>query len=123
MPSAGQRGGHISDKTMTIALQYHDLAQKLSNETAAQIKREICQLETEASRLEHYVSMLCERQSLIIRRYYLEGKQWADICAEVHASKRSLASERDRALAALASMYQFLADVCESGPVGAEPAE
>ena len=116
----GGKNGRISDKTMMIATQYQDAAQKLNAETAAQINAELQALVEETERLEHYISLLSERQALIIQRYYFEGRSWSDVGLELHLSRGTLNGERGRALDTLASMYRFIESVSGDNSGGAE---
>ena len=115
LPGSQHGAGIISDKTMTIAMQYRDVALRLNNESALQITRELRALEEETDRLDHFVSLLSERQAMVIRKYYFEGRSWSEIEAESSISKRSLTNERNHALTALTSMYQFLDSINDAG--------
>lgn len=108
LPGSQHGMGMIPDKTMTTAMQYRKMALRQNNETISQIIRELLPLEEETERLERFVSLLSERQKLVIQGHYFEGRSWSEIEAETKRSKRSLTNERNHALDALASMYQFL---------------
>jgi len=116
----GGKSGQISDRTMMIALQYQEEAQKLNAETAAQIKGELQTLVAEIARLERYISLLNERQKEIIQRRYFEGQSWSDIEAELGLSRGTLNAERSRALDTLVSMYQFIESFNGDDSGGAE---
>jgi len=98
----------ISDKTMAAALKYKDVMAAMNNETASEVMRELRMVESELRRLEHYLSLLPERQGVIIKRYYIEGRKWEDIEKELHVSRRVLLYHRDAGLEILASMYDYL---------------
>jgi hypothetical protein len=49
-------------------------------------------------------------QSQIIQLYYFEGKPWGEIEEELHMTKKTLSSHRDKGLLALAAMYHFVSD-------------
>jgi hypothetical protein len=105
---AGQRGGLVTDRTMSAAMKYKDATDTLNREAVKDIQREIWMIEAEMRRLEHYLSLLTERQGLIVRRYYIDGVKWEAIEKELHLSKRVLIYHRDAGLDELASMYKYL---------------
>ena len=100
--------GHISDKTMMIALQYKDAGNRLLNDTVFQISQELVNLESEVGRLEHYVSLISEQSSQIIRLYYFAEKLFPDISSELNLSKRTIVKYRDMGINELVEMYQYL---------------
>ena len=73
----GRRGGgHLSDKTMAIALQYKNIKEDMEIEMFSAIRRELNMLEVELSRLERYVSLLDKPKADVIRLLYFERKSW-----------------------------------------------
>ena len=105
--------GHISNKTMAIALQYQDIMQRINNETISGIIAELRSLEAEVSRLEYYVSLLDERKATAIRLLYFEQKSWNVTESELHVSKGTLSACRNDALSDLTKMYSYLSGVRE----------
>ena len=103
--------GHISDKTMLIATQFRDKADRLNQETIMEIARELHSVERQLSKLEFYVSQLEEKQAEVIRKYYFEGKTWGELQREMHLSPRTLLKRRDDGLDALVSIYSYLGQV------------
>ena len=104
----GGKSNRISDKTMTIALQYQDAAQRINIETINAIMLELRTLETDVERLEHYISLLDKKLANVINLFYFENKTWPDLEKELHLSKRTLMHQRDEAVAALVSMYSYI---------------
>lgn len=99
--------GHISDKTLYIALNYQLKADKLNADTRKEIVDQLVKLEQEQRRLEYYVSLLEKRQALVIRMAYFEGKTWEDVAEKVGVIMRTVHKIKNRALEQLAEMYQF----------------
>lgn len=105
------KGGYISNKTMMIALQYPEIAQKLNNEPIVQITNELQSIEVEVDRIDRYLSLLEQRQADVIRLYYFECRTWAELENELFLSKKTLQNIRDEGVNELARMYQFIDDV------------
>lgn len=101
--------GHVSDKTMYIALNYREAAENLNAGVVDSIVSKLVPLERETDRLEHYVALLDTRQAAVIRRYYFERLSWDRICSEMQATPKTLRKVRDAAIDALAEMYEFAA--------------
>lgn len=100
--------GHISNKTMMIALQYQDTAERINGDVVAEIMQELSALEAEVARIDYYLTLLDEGKALVLRRYYVEQKSWAEIGAELHLSQRALIKRRDDGVGELAEMFGFL---------------
>ena len=67
-------GGHPSDKTMAIALQYKGIKNRIESEALGDIRSELRMLEAEVTRLEFYVSLLDKLESDILRLKYFEKR-------------------------------------------------
>ena len=107
----GSRRGHISDKTMAIAFEYHNISHRMNSEAINEIMRDMGGVEEDIIRIEKYVSLLDELSSNIISLYYFHRKTWDDIETQLGIKKRSLQRYRDSAIDNLASMYSYLADL------------
>ena len=70
----GHPDGHISDKTLYIALNYQSKADKLNADIKEEIVVQLVELEQEQARLEYYTSLLEKRQALVICLAYFEGR-------------------------------------------------
>ena len=103
--------GHISDKTMQIALNFQDETERLNYATVLEIDQELQILRIRIEKLEFYVSQLEKKQAEVIRKYYFEEKTWPEIQKEMHISSRTLSKYRDDGLDALAAMGQYMRDV------------
>ena len=103
--------GHISDKTMLIATQFRDKADRLNQETIMEITKELHDVERQLAKLEFYVSQLDQKQAEVIRKYYFERKTWGELQREMHLAPRTLIKRRDDGLDALVSVYAYLGQV------------
>lgn len=104
-------GSHVSDRTMAIAMKYRDTGERLMSEAIAQITRELSDLETEVTRLEHYLSLLPEKHSTVIRLYYFEGMQNTQIADKLGITSPTVVNRKNAGVKELTSMYQFLFSV------------
>lgn len=104
----GKSPGHISNKTMMIALQYQNAAERMNGDVVAEIAQELSALEAEVERIDYYLTLLDEGQALVLRRYYIEQRPWAEIEAEFGLSQRALIKRRDDGVGELAEMFGFL---------------
>ena len=105
------KGGHISDKTMKIALHYEDISLRMRTESLMQIKRELHSLKSEINRIEYYVGLLDSCQEEVIRFYYFDGKTWPEIKEQLHTSQRALIKRRDDGVNELVKIYCFVEGV------------
>jgi len=103
--------GHISDKTMTIAFEYHGISRRMSSDAVSEIARDIADAGAEVERIEKYVSLLEEFKSSIISLYYFQKKTWDELETLLRTRKRSLQRYRDCAIDELASMYSYIVEL------------
>ena len=59
--------GHISDKTLYIALNYQSKVDKLNADTKEEIVVQLVELERDQKRLDYYISLLDERQINVLQ--------------------------------------------------------
>ena len=106
---AGRPEGHISNKTLYIALNYQDQARQLNAETFQEISAQLMKLEQEQDRLNYYLSLLEPRQEQVLRKAYLEKVPQEQVARELGVSVRSVQVIKAKAIDALAEMYAFTA--------------
>ena len=106
---AGRPEGHISNKTLYIALNYQDQARQLNAETFQEISAQLMKLEQEQDRLNYYLSLLEPRQEQVLRKAYLEKVPQEQVARELGVSVRSVQDIKAKAIDALAEMYAFTA--------------
>lgn len=103
--------GHISDKTMQIALNFQEEADRINYATIMEIDQELAVLRNHIERMDFYVSQIDPRQAEIIKGHYFEGKTWAQLQKELHISSRTLSGRCRAGLDALAAMGKYLEEV------------
>ena len=69
----GHSKGHISNKTLYIALNYEEQAKQLNAESAKEITDELFILERRQKKLLYYISLLEKRQAEVVRMVYMKG--------------------------------------------------
>ena len=103
----GQPGGHISDRTFYIALNYRSRADQMNAGAKEEIVLQLVALEQEQKRLEYYVSLLDARQVTVIQLIYFERLHLEEIASQVGVVLRTIRKIKDRAIDNLAQMYGF----------------
>lgn len=99
--------GHVSDKTLYIALNYQNKASGINASIQEEIVAQLVELEQEQARLEYYASLLEKRQFQVIRLAYFEELPWDKVAEEAGVALRTVHKIRNQALDQLAEMYQF----------------
>lgn len=104
----GGRNGHISDKTLYIALNYQELVDRESDGAAAEIVGQLITLEREQETLIHCVSLLEARQMQIIQLHYMKRAPMGHIEQAMGLSAKTIRKLKGEALDHLAGMYEVL---------------
>lgn len=99
--------GHISDKTMYIALNYQERVESMNAEAVNEIAQRLLALEEEQNRIRYYVSLLEQREAEAIRLFYFEGYSWEDTAKEVGVVLRTVYKIKNRAINHLATLYAY----------------
>lgn len=113
----GGQVGHISDKTMRIALSFQNETDRLNYESILEIDQELSVLTQRLEKLEFYVDQLEAEQAEIIRNYYFYGKSWSEIQEELNISSRTLLKRRNAGISALLAMGKYMEGVVSSPEV------
>lgn len=104
----GRPGGHASDKTLYIALNYQNRADSLNRDTSKELVEQLIKLEDEQGRLNHYVSLLNERQQEAIRLSYMESLTQDEVAERMFMSVRHVRSIKAKAINELTAMYEYV---------------
>ena len=99
--------GYISDKTMYIALNYQEQADKLNASTKDEIAQQLVELEHEQKRLKYYVALLEPREKAVIQLLYYDKRPWSEIAKKLEIAPRTARRVRDSAIVRLTKMYDF----------------
>ena len=104
---SGHPGGHASDKTLYIALNYRERTDQLNNSASKEVVEHLVTLEQEQERLKYYVSLLTERQASVINLTYFEGLTQDEVAERLDIAKRTVQMLKAQAIDALAAMYDY----------------
>lgn len=104
----GHPGGHVSDKTLYIAMNYQERADKLNLDVKDELVTQLVALEKEQERLKYYVSLLKERHRKAIQLIYFDGMTNDETAETMNLSVRSVHSIKAQAVDALAEMYDYI---------------
>lgn len=103
----GHVEGHISDKTLYIALNYQSKVDKLNADTKEEIVVQLVELEQEQKRLDYYISLLNERQAKVIKLTFFEGYAQNDVARKLAIVPRTVRRIKDEGVDKLVEMYSF----------------
>ena len=82
--------GHISDKTLYIALNYQSKVDKLNADTKEEIVVHLVELEQEQKRLDYYISLLESSQAEVIHLSYFERLSQEKVAESLDLSIRTV---------------------------------
>lgn len=99
--------GHVSDKTLYIALNYQSGADKINADVKEEIVVQLVELEQEQKRLEYYISLLDERQVTVLQLIYFQKLPLEEIASQIGVVLRTVRKIKDRAIDELTQMYNF----------------
>lgn len=103
----GGSKGHVSDKTMYIALNCQERMDRMNTEAANEIAHRLLELEAEQERLRYYVALLKKREAEVIRLVYFENCNQDDAAKKLEIVPRTLRRVKKEAIERLAEMYAF----------------
>lgn len=107
---SGRTAGHISNKTLHIALNYREQAARINAESLDEISRELVSLMEEQDRLEYFVSLLEPRQEKVLRRTCFERVPQETVAEELGVTVRRVQNIKSQAIDELAEMYGLAAN-------------
>lgn len=111
----GTTSGHISDKTLYIALNYRDRIRRSTNETLGEVMVELSRLEKQQQRLLYYIGLMDEQDSEIIRMTYMEALDTNQIATQLGVSERTVRARRATAIDHLCEMFEYTASLHQDG--------
>ena len=104
----GRPGGHASDKTLYIALNYQARMDRMNGDTAEEVVGQLVTLEREQERLNYYVSLLDEHQKKVIKLFYFEGMTQVEVADALEVTVRYVHAIKAKAIKKLVSMYEYV---------------
>ena len=98
---------HISNKTLYIALNYQQKADRINRETTDEIAAHLVELEQTQDRLKNYIALLDERQRDAIQYLYVKKLHIKEVARQLGIALRSVHKVKDAAIDKLTEMYEF----------------
>ena len=99
--------GHISNKTLYIALNYEEQAERMNAESAHEIAKELFALECEQRRLTYFIGLLDKRQAEVIRLVFVDGTPTKEVAASFGLTYRTIDRIKRTAIENLTEMYAY----------------
>lgn len=112
----GTPGGHLSNKTPYIALNYQEEAQKMNAGNLDEIAFQLAQLEQQQAKLLHYISLMDKSDADLIRMTYLDNLDNEQIAAKLKVSIRTVSARRTKAIDRLCEMFEYTRGVQQTTP-------
>ena len=103
----GYTPGRVSNKTLYIALNYKEQAERLNTEAAESIAAELFALEHEHEQLKLYISLIDKREADVLMLLYAERESAVNVAEKLGLSKRTITRIHNAAVAHLAEMYEY----------------
>ena len=107
----GSTTGHISNKTLYIALNYQE---EVTNNNAAildEIAVQLYKLERQQERLDHYIALLPKREADILRLSFRDGNNNRQIGEMLGITSRTVRSCKAHAVDHLCELYSYTAEI------------
>lgn len=104
---SGLETGHVSNKTLYIALNYQQRADQENADMMNELAARLLELERDERRLEHHVALLDRRKADVIRLSYFEQKSWEEVGKALGVAIRTAQIIRRQAVDELVKMYEY----------------
>ena len=105
---SGRPGGHASDQTLYIALNYQERTRKANQLGADEVVEQLVALEKEQERLKYYVSLLKARHKKVIQMFYFDEMTPDKVAEALQVTVRYAHSIKSNAINELVSMYEYV---------------
>ena len=98
---------HTTKGTYYIASNYKEKTKTINESVIKEITGQLEELEQIQSRLGYYLSLLEEKEQLILRMHYLEGLPMVTVFEKLNMCHRTAYKVKKRGIETLAEMYEF----------------
>lgn len=105
---SGSAPSGVSNKTLYIALNYQEAAERVNTEAMDDLSLRLFPLEQTIHRLHHYVGLLPAEEKTIIQLSCFEQKSLQEVAEILDISLWTVRSRRKSAITNLAKMYDFV---------------
>ena len=107
----GSARGHVSDKTLYIAMNYRQKANEVNAEISGEISAKLLELEHKKNRIEYYVGMLDSRKAEIIRLCFFKGMTIEEAAEKLDVSAKTAQNAKKKALEDLTELFALTSNV------------
>ena len=107
----GSAPGHVSDKTLYIAMNYRQKAAAANSEISEEISAKLLELERKKGRIEYYVGMLDSRKANVIRLCFFEGRTIEDAAEELNISAKTAQIAKKKAIEELTDLFALTSNI------------
>ena len=97
--------GHISNKTLYIALNYQERMEHMHAEAANEIAQPPGAGGGAGPAARYYVSLLEQREADVTRSFYIEGVSWDEIAQKIGVALRTVRKIKGWAVSHFAELY------------------
>ena len=104
---AGAVNGHISNKTLYIALNYQEKMEQVNAEATNDLAKKLWLLEEERNCILHYIDLLEPRQRELVRLIYIKGKSCVQAAKEMDITVRTARRLKTDTINRLCELYEF----------------
>lgn len=112
---SGLAKGHISNKTLFIALNYQDKAREANEGAKMEIAIQLAKLEKQQERLLYYIGLMDEQDAELIRLTYMDGLDNDQIAAKLGVTVRTVRTRRAKAIDLLCELFAYTANLQPNG--------
>ncbi len=106
--SEGRTPGAISNKTLYIAMNYHEAADRLNAQSMDEITARLIPLEHEVNKLRYYIGLIGGQGQTVIQKLFFDGRSLQDAADELGVSVWSVRRTRDEAIDQLVEMFSYV---------------
>mgnify|MGYP001026264291 FL=1 len=107
----GSAPGHVSDKTLYIAMNYRQKANEVNAEISGEISAKLLELEHKKNRIEYYVGMLDCKKAEIIRLCFFKGMTIEEAAEKLDVSAKTAQNAKKKALEDLTELFALTSNV------------
>ena len=103
----GHTKGRVSNKTLYIALNYEEQAERMNTEATNEIANELFELEQTQKKLMYYIALLDKRQADIVRLVYLDKVPTGEVAEQYGLTYRTIDRIKKASVEGLVEMYAY----------------
>lgn len=103
--------GHISDKTLYIAMNYRQKANEVNAEISRETSTKLLELERKKNRIDYFVGMLDSRKAEVIRLCFFKGMTIEGAAEKLDISAKTAQNAKKKALEDLTELFALTSNI------------